>query len=83
MIVISGNITFLEEVADGEFSAIIHSVNAIIDTDTLEQAIELGKKLLDSAENYLIFEDHKGEVKWDMTPYEVNEIKKFINYIKQ
>ncbi len=63
-----GQFSFLEEEIDGVFKAIIHTIYAVFEYDTEDEACEAGENMLSDYESYLVPASYKGEI--DLTELE-------------
>ena len=63
-----GQFSFLEEEIDGVFKAIIHTIDAVFEYDTEDEACEAGENMLSDYESYLVPASYKGEI--DLTELE-------------
>ena len=66
--VLLGLFTFLEELVDGEYKAIIHEINDIKSFDTSDEACEYGETILSigGADSYLVPQIYGGAIEIDL-----------------
>jgi len=63
-----GEFTFLDEQNDGEYKAIIHRIDKVINCENEDKASELGDEMLDEFESYLVPTSYNGKI--DMSELE-------------
>jgi len=59
-----GDFTFLDPQIDGEHKAIINEVCAVLDCTNTDIAEEIGEKLLDTYESYLVLPTYNGKLEY-------------------
>jgi hypothetical protein len=62
--VLLGDMTFLEEVNDGEYTAIIHRIDEIKSFDTKEEALDYGEETISNGkyDSYLVPQVYGGGI---------------------
>jgi hypothetical protein len=63
-----GEFSFLDEQNDGEYKAIIHRIDKVINCENEDKASELGDEMLDEFESYLVPTSYNGKI--DMSELE-------------
>lgn len=59
-----GEFTFLDPQIDGEHKCIVVSVDAVLDCPDTDLAEEIGEKLLDTYESYLVLPTYNGKLEY-------------------
>ena len=70
VVLIMGEISFLDLQNDGEYTAIIHKIDSVFTYETTDEAEESGENMLCDYESYLVPASYNGKI--DLTQMEQN-----------